>query len=612
VSKRALPILCLAFALAIGGLARKGALDAGFLSDDYLHYAMLRGAYPLPRQPFDLFRFAGGGAQETSALTAFGYYPWWTHADFRLSMLRPLASLSHAFDYAVLRTDARAHHVHSLLWWMLCVAAVSALLFELLPPLAAGAATLLFALDESHSVPLLWIANRSLLMATAFGTAALLMHVRHRASRTRASRLASIALFALALACGEYALPLLGYLCCLELVDPVSGVSRRRALAPFLALGLCFALAVALLGYGAAHSALYTSPIEDPVAYARKLIQGVPVLLGDLLLAVPADQFTFGAADATGPESPALLSKARLEQIGVGVIGGVLAAGLWRGARRGLAPEHARTLDWLVAAIPVALLPVLGSFITTRLVLPANIGCAALFGCALMVAGRALRDGVGAGPRSAGRALVAVLVIGGVLFLHVHRAAIQTYDATGFYAAVARARSRVPLDAAIDDLQIARQRVILVAAADANDAPYLPFVRFAHGHPLPAAFWLLSGSSGAHELHRIDPTTLEVFVLDGPWPRGGVVGSLTRGDEDPIVVGQRFELPGLRIEVKSTDGHQPRRVRFTFDRPLEDHSLLWLEATPAGLRKLALPAPGEIRTVMPPVLSELVPAPLGA
>jgi hypothetical protein len=599
-------------ALALGSLARTDALDAGFWSDDYLHHAMLHGGYPLPRHAFDLFRFAGGGEHETKALTGFGYYPWWTHTDFRLSMLRPLASLSHAFDDAVLGPDARAHHLHSFVWWMLCVGAVSALLFEGLPPLAAGIAAALFALDESHSVPMLWIANRSLLMATAFGAAALFFHMRYRRSGARGARVGSIALFALALACGEYALPLLGYLCCLELVDPVPGASRARALAPFLALGIAFVSLCALFGYGAAHSGLYTSPLDSPIAYGRKLSQGLPVLVGELVLGVPADHFTFGPPWAVrlvelgllDPGSPKLLSNVRSVQIGLGIFGGVVALVLWLRVRSRLHPEHARSLDWLVAGIPIALLPVLGSFITTRLALPASIGVAALFGTALMAALGALRDAREHG--FSARAFGALVLAGLVLFVHGYRAAAQGHATTALYGQVARARTRVPLDAEIDDSQIAKQRVIMVAAADANDAPYLPFVRYAHGRPLPKGFRLLSGSPGAHELRRIDATTIDLTVMSGTGLGGSVVGSLTRGRADALAVGQHFDLPGLRVEVRSTSGRQPLRMRYTFDTPLEDPSLLWLEATPQGLRKLVLPAPGTTRIVAAPVLPDLV------
>ena len=52
--------------------------------------------------------------------------------------------------------------------------------------------------------------------------------------------------------------------------------------------------------------------------------------------------------------------------------------------------------------------------------------------------------------------------------------------------------------------------------------------------------------------------------------------------------------------LRATDDEGPSAILFRFDRPLEDPSLLFLDATPRGLEAFAIPPVGETRVVNPP------------
>jgi hypothetical protein len=56
----------------------------------------------------------------------------------------------------------------------------------------------------------------------------------------------------------------------------------------------------------------------------------------------------------------------------------------------------------------------------------------------------------------------------------------------------------------------------------------------------------------------------------------------------------------MRVDVLATNAGQPVHTRFTFDVPLEDTRLLWLQATAAGLRRLNLPPVGNALRLPPP------------
>ena len=58
-----------------------------------------------------------------------------------------------------------------------------------------------------------------------------------------------------------------------------------------------------------------------------------------------------------------------------------------------------------------------------------------------------------------------------------------------------------------------------------------------------------------------------------------------------------MDLGDLRITVLATEGRWPSRLRFDFDRPLEDPSMVFLSGRSGALRRLELPPPGEERSI---------------
>jgi hypothetical protein len=79
--------------LAIGGgiWLRWHAQYAGFVGDDAVQLAMLRGDFPAERHFLDLFRFADN-ERDGLRLMEFGYDAWWTDPQLRIAMFRPLSS----------------------------------------------------------------------------------------------------------------------------------------------------------------------------------------------------------------------------------------------------------------------------------------------------------------------------------------------------------------------------------------------------------------------------------------------------------------------------------------------------------------------------------------
>lgn len=64
-------------------------------------------------------------------------------------------------------------------------------------------------------------------------------------------------------------------------------------------------------------------------------------------------------------------------------------------------------------------------------------------------------------------------------------------------------------------------------------------------------------------------------------------------------------MAGMRVEVLELHAGQPVRMRYSFDVPLEDSSLVWLQSTPRGLKRLALPEVGKSVRLLPPSMPDL-------
>ncbi|MDD9941192.1 MAG: hypothetical protein OXU20_09155 [Myxococcales bacterium] len=605
VGKR-LPLTTVAIAVLLGALLRYDALSSGFWADDYLFHAMLAGEYPSQRPAWDLFRFSDGTAEDMRRLTDYGYFPWWSHPTLNLSMLRPLASLLHALDYHLLGFDAFLHHVHSLLWWAALVGAVALVLFEVLPRQVAAIALCLFALDESHAIPLVWLSNRSVLLASTFSFLGLWAHVRHRRGRGGGwGKTLSVGSYGLAFACGEYAFANVGYLVAFELLGADSPFLKRlRSAAPVLALACAYLACRVSLGHGVAHSGLYTSPMGEPLAYLGKLLWGVPVLAGDILLTIPADYWSFGSPQGEwlrllGPWA----ADWKVVHVALGGASMVVVLGLCVRLRSLLEARHARSLYWLLLGAFLGLLPLLGSFVTTRLVVPASVAGAALVGTLVHQCLLQLRKAFAPRrPAALVAALVGLCVLG---FLHGLRAPYVSLSNVRFFAFAALSRTAFPLHAALDQGRLAEQRVVLFAAADVNDAPFFPFVLRSHGRPMPAAFRLISPASSALDVYVVDTHTLELTVLDLGALAGTAAGSLARSANAPIARGQVFVVSGMWVTVMDVAEGQPRRLRVRFDVPLSDPSLVFLQAGEHGLAAVHLPPAGSRLHLPAPQMPDL-------
>lgn len=593
---RALFFSTLAAALLLGLTLQWPSYHGGFRSDDYVQWAMFHGEFPAPRSKLDLFSFAAG-TRADEALVDFGHLPWWAHPELRLLMWRPLASALMALDFALFDRDAALHHAHSLLWFCLLLVAAAKLLWRILPPPSAALALLMFASAPCHILPVGWLANRSTLVACAWAFLALDLQLLARERPGLWPRLGCALASSVALLCGEYALSALVYGLCFSLLRGASGTRRQQLQSSLVdalpvLIPLCgYLILHSISGRDIVHSGYYISPFRAPADFLRALATRVPVLGADLLLGLPSYYYHSGgfplrtwflSLDLLSPEVWLQMPDWTTLHAAIGYLALAFGAGLYLWLRR--QPYVQRPPAWLALGTLLSLLPCAGSLPEDRLLTAASLGGCALIASTIVATSKALRRP----PRRA--ALLALLLMAAAVPLS---ALARSYDDIRMLRDGSELARAWCLDAELPEANASNTRVYVISTADFNTAVNLPWARrLEAGKPLPRAYRrLIPGPSPVRILRESERSLQALVVISDVY--GTAVPSLYRDAGAPMQPGEGRVLPGLMVTVLEAYADNPIRMRFEFDRSLDDPSLWFLAASERGLRRVAMPAVGE-------------------
>ena len=258
--------------------ARAASIRGGLIGDDVRHALILRGDTGIPgleHSPFDLFVFATGEREYWEQMLDAGIYPWWASPDVRLAFLRPVSSFFHWVDFQLWPDSGVMMHLHSIAWFAVVLVLAAAVYRRLCPtPLLAGLAFLLFALDDAHSTPAAWLANRYGLVALSLALGTFLAYERWRTDGWRPGAWLGPLIFSVAILAGESALAIGAYLFAHAVfLDRAPWRARIAALAPYAVLVVAWRVAYQALGYGATGSAAYYDPGRDGLAFVVPLLQ---------------------------------------------------------------------------------------------------------------------------------------------------------------------------------------------------------------------------------------------------------------------------------------------------------------------------------------------------
>jgi hypothetical protein len=327
--------MALGLSAAVAALVFANALGNGFVLDD-------RGVIvgnPLVTSPATAWR-------------AFGS-PYWP-ADLGGGQYRPLGIVTFALDWLVSGGDARWFHAVNVLWHVAATVLVWFLAAELLAPMAAAFAAIVFAVHPVHVEAVSNVVGRLEPMATVFVLLALLAH-------RKASHLAPL-WFALALLSKESAMVLIGLTCANDLLlerDWRSTFRTRRWLyAGYAGVGFAYVAVIVAVFNG--------QPLSNPArafigidAGDRLAIVARVIPHYVRLLVVPADLVASYAPNVVSPSPDLdLLSAVGLMSVAVFVAMLVVA---WR--------RRWPVMAFALAMVPIALAPVSNVFFPSGVVL---------------------------------------------------------------------------------------------------------------------------------------------------------------------------------------------------------------------------------------------------
>ena len=561
-----LPMLLAALMVSASGLG------FGFFLDDHLHLLTIDGHLDFG-SPFDLFRFGTGNPEENLNHINLGPKPWYAALEFKAHFMRPLSCATMVLDRRLFGEHAVFYHAHSILWYLVLVYAAALLLRRILPGPLGALALLLFAIDEAHWFPAVWWSNRNATIAATFALLGLLAHIRAREDGWRPGHPLAILCFTLGLLAGETALGIFGFLVAYEGLSAPGGPRRRfLALIPAGFLFVVYAMVYKTLGYGAGASGIYFDPIG---AWPQFLLHAP----GRLLL-------LFGTQFFSLPVDLAILTPQIKLPLMIGCLLTVplLLLGM-RLAWRQLDATERRAVTWLAMGSGLAVLPVLSTFASGRLLTLPSLGGAVIIAALIRHGWRMRGDGAMSPWRWP------ILLGAWLALLHLVLAPLAWPLQTATLRFASKAAERVILDAPIGGESAAQQEVVVINAENPIFGFYPIIIRMRYDRPIPQSWRTLSVAPCDHYIHRTALDTIEISLAE-PVPMTDFE-LLISDPGAPPQAGDIVTLDGLEIEVLETYGLRVTRFACRFDAPLEDPRHLFLALGKDGLRPMTLPAPGE-------------------
>ena len=585
------------------------SLDIGFFLDDYHQIALIEGFYDFERPAINLY----------SSFLEFPDVPWWTSEETRTGFWRPLSSALLHLDYALFGRNPLPWHFHSLLWLVALVGMVG-LLYRRLPARLGILALLLFAIDESHSMPAGVICNRHSLVTATVAFAGLWAYLRHREDGWSTGRWLAPLIFALALAFGETTVPVMAYALAYELgCRREPWTERLKAIAPLALLAVAYVLAYGHFELGPRGLEVYLNPLQDPQGFIVGMGRHLPPLLAGGLAAFPASLWLMG------PEA-----QLALDIVGSTVLAWLMLWAWWHRARL-FGPQtssHDRRNNllpmWLIGALG-ALPAVAPAIPSDRQLLVPAVGFSVVVATWILDSLDALRR--------AERPVIKVLAgIAVCLLLLLHlgiaplfRVQMQrgTAELGRTTISIVEKMERIAIESGeLDpntaglkriDIDEPVSRFLVVHSPDFFTTVY-PNVMWEHRHGPGTVSWnVIATSPLTQELVRTGDRTLETRAVDGRFLRAMLDRTFELAEavtvEGGVIEPPKSAVP-LRVEVLETgppdeqdpldDGPAalPTRLRFTVAGSLDEgwHLVTWQDGV---LVKLDMPAIGESITVEP-------------
>jgi len=570
---RALSTWLFGLALAFAFLVHLPSLFAPYTIDDFAQRDMAQGIYPPgDRGLFALYDFVDDTNRQE--LVDRGVLPWWTHPHLVVRFFRPLSSLLLDVEYRIAPSAVLWGHIENMLWWAGASALVYLLLARLFNRGVARIACVIFAASPCHVIPLVWVANREVFISQVLGLAGLIVYVRWRREGSARHGATSFALFALAMAAGEYSLCFAGYVAAFELVGTRDSFVRRvLGAAPFALPAAAYLALRAALHYGVRSGGLYFDPFWDFPGFIEGAFRRFAILL---------------CTGWLGSDDIRLVAEPwSVIAITMAVAIPLLAAAIVRTFR--VMPASFR-LDaaWLLLGSVLAIVPVLAVIASARLLGVPMIGIGAVVSLVLTEAWFPAHP-----PERRGLGELTSLVALGLAFIHFVAAPYHGLVNTRLASAVgALMNSRIDW---ARERAAGKSEVIVLRAETIGTVLFTPSTM----GDLELPWHVLSYEADHVLVLRTGEQSLELVASPKPLFKMDP-SEVFRPNDGTLHAGDVVQIRGIKVTVLQLqkDG-MPRRARFDFDRNLDDPSILWINETLAGFEERPPPQKGQGEPITP-------------
>ena len=458
------------------------------------------------------------------------------------------------------------------------------------PPWVAGFAGLLFAIDDAHGMPAVWLANRNASIGVFFGLTALIAHDRWRRDGWRLGVLIAPVALLLGLMAGEIALAACGYLLAYALfLDRGPWSHRLSSLIPGGIAVAAWWVAYRALGYGAFGSGVYIDPGASPVAFAQAVIERAPMLFSGLW-ALPSGLGLFFSQSAAHT----------LWIVAVGLMAAITIL---------LLPVLKRepAARFFALGMALSLLPACATFPDDRLLYFAGFGGMGLLALFMTAVWRRV-DWV---PSTRLRRLPLSVACWAFVVIHLvfsPLALATTTNKVGIFGTIiSRAAESLPSDPGVSN-----QTALIVNTPSVFFSIYGPLMQGLEGHATPSRTLTLGSGIYPTTISRSAPNVLAVrpaggYLVPAGSPQPGheqsqpafhpayfhqMLDHLYR-DATPFEAGDRVAYGGASVEIaETTEDGRPIEVRVHFAVDLEDSSLRWLQWRNGAYEPFEPPAVG--------------------
>lgn len=531
-------------------LLASSSLFLGFYLDDWIGryiYSDLPGADRLYRNYSGGYGLAIGDLAENRWQMEAGWAPWWHYEQLRLAMYRPIGIALHAIDFALWPDHPLPMRLQNMLWLAAMVAATTVMYRAVLGAAVGGAAALLFAIDHTHGYAIGHICNRHALIGVTFGALCLHAHFRFRSQGKLRDALLGPAFYLLGLLSSESTIAVCAYLFAFALCADGGGMRARLvSVLPYAFITAIWRSLYNAAGFGAVGSGVYIDIGREPLSFATNFLERGPLLWLGQFLTPPAEIYI----ELSKETSHLMLAWAF-------VVLGLSLAVFWP-----LLARDRMARFWILGLVG-ALVPAGATHPHNRQLVFASIGAMALIAQLWHFYVHEPPASTGARVvRTFGCALIGFHLVWSPFGLPMTSASI------GVTAPVHRAAEAVGKDAGGRDL-------IFVTTPEYYTVRLAMFMKHLAGEHLPKRVRAISGEPAPIRVRRSGERTLEVTYEDGLL--GSRMGDdLHRDRRLGMPASTTVDLSGFHVEVlRTTADGRPQLVRFTFDVPLEDPSLVF-------------------------------------